>query len=251
MNALPEPSTSPEPALRGPVLDRARIRAITIDLDDTLWPIAPTIERAEKALRDWLADHAPQAVLWCEDAARQQELRRQVRVNRPDLAHDLGAQRREAIRLALLHAGEDPALDQAAFEVFYDMRQRVDLYDDALPALQFLSDRFPVVALSNGNADVDRVGIGRFFSAAISMRSAGIGKPHAPIFHAAADLAGVAVGDVLHVGDDAHLDGVGGLEAGMQVAWVNRPGGVWTPEPHVPHITVSNLTQLCAILAQD
>ena len=31
-------------------LDTARIRAITIDLDDTLWPVWPTIARAEAAL---------------------------------------------------------------------------------------------------------------------------------------------------------------------------------------------------------
>jgi FMN phosphatase YigB (HAD superfamily) len=30
------------------MLDLAKIKAITIDLDDTLWPIWPVIERAEK-----------------------------------------------------------------------------------------------------------------------------------------------------------------------------------------------------------
>ena len=29
-----------------PALDLSRIRAITLDLDDTLWPIWPTIARA-------------------------------------------------------------------------------------------------------------------------------------------------------------------------------------------------------------
>ena len=40
-------------------LDISRIRAITLDLDDTLWPIWPTIARAEAVLLDWLAEHAP------------------------------------------------------------------------------------------------------------------------------------------------------------------------------------------------
>ena len=40
-------------------LDTSRIRAITIDLDDTLWPIWPTITRAERVLLDWLTHHAP------------------------------------------------------------------------------------------------------------------------------------------------------------------------------------------------
>ena len=69
-----------------------------------------------------------------------------------------------------------PALAEPAFEVFFDARQRVEFFDDALPALEFLSSRFPVVALSNGNADVQRVGIGRHFCAAFSVTHAGRGQ---------------------------------------------------------------------------
>ena len=41
------------------MLNVSRIRAITLDLDDTLWPIWPTIERAEKVLHEWLVLNAP------------------------------------------------------------------------------------------------------------------------------------------------------------------------------------------------
>jgi FMN phosphatase YigB (HAD superfamily) len=37
------------------------------------------------------------------------------------------------------------------------------LFDDALPALEFLASRYPLVSLSNGNADVNARGIGHFF----------------------------------------------------------------------------------------
>ena len=40
------------------MLDRLKVRAITLDLDDTLWPIWPTIARAERALQDWLRARA-------------------------------------------------------------------------------------------------------------------------------------------------------------------------------------------------
>ena len=36
-----------------------RIRAITLDLDDTLWEIGPVIHRAEAKLWQWLADNYP------------------------------------------------------------------------------------------------------------------------------------------------------------------------------------------------
>ena len=42
-------------------LDLSRIRAITLDLDDTLWPVWPTIARAEAQLQSWLQQHAPAA----------------------------------------------------------------------------------------------------------------------------------------------------------------------------------------------
>ena len=36
------------------MLDIKTIKAVTLDLDDTLWPVWPAIERAEKALENWL-----------------------------------------------------------------------------------------------------------------------------------------------------------------------------------------------------
>ncbi|MFP8781002.1 HAD family hydrolase [Hydrogenophaga sp. RWCD_12] len=230
-------------------LDLSRIRAITLDLDDTLWPIWPTIKRAEQVLSTWLAQHAPTTAALGADQKTLREVREETGRTRPDLSHDLNALRRESIRTLLQRAGDDPSLAEPAFEVFFAERQRVELFDDALPALAHLSARFPVVALTNGNADVHRVGIGAHFVATIGMREFGVGKPDPRIFHAAANAAGVAPHEVLHIGDDAHLDGVGALNAGMQVAWVNRGGHAWEHAPLVPHITVSELGALCRALS--
>ena len=234
--------------LEGPGLDLSRIRAITLDLDDTLWPVWPTIARAEQVLADWLVRHAPATATQGADRQTLREVREHMGRTRPDLAHDLSALRRESIRMLLQRAGDDPALAEPAFEVFFAERQRVDLFDDALPALQRLSARWPVVALSNGNADVHRVGIGAHFVASVSAREFGVGKPDVRIFHAGAQAAGVAPHEVLHIGDDAHLDGVGALNAGMQLAWINRSGHTWGHAPLQPHITLADLGALCDTL---
>jgi hypothetical protein len=92
-----------------------------------------------------------------------------VERERPDLRHDLSGLRRESIRQALGHAGEDTALAEPAFDLFFAHRQKVDLYDDALPALEFLSARWPVIALSNGNANVHTIGLGRYFQASLNV----------------------------------------------------------------------------------
>jgi len=232
-----------------PLLDVSRIRAITLDLDDTLWPIWPTIARADAKLHAWLKEHAPVTGDLSVLPGMAREIRQKLLAERPDYANDLVALRRECIRATLVRAGDDPALAEPAFEVFFEERQRVEFYDDALPALEFLSRRFPVVALSNGNADVHRVGIGRHFRAAFSSRDLGVGKPDIRMFQTGADAAGVAMEDVLHIGDDAHLDGVGALNAGMQMAWVNRNSQTWEPTSHEPHVTVPELRSLCDLFA--
>ncbi|MBX3654425.1 MAG: HAD-IA family hydrolase [Ramlibacter sp.] len=231
------------------MLDISKIKAISLDLDDTLWPILPTIERAEKALHDWLTEHAPMAAALFSSPVALREIRDYMGANRPDLKHDLSAVRRESIRLALYRAGENPLMADEAFEVFFAARQRVDLFEDVLPALDFLAARFPLVSLSNGNADVHRVGLGAYFRAAITAREFGVGKPDPRIFHAAAGAVDVMPQDVLHVGDDVTLDALGALNAGMQAAWVNRSDHLW-PHDVEPHLTLTNLTELCELIRQ-
>jgi HAD superfamily hydrolase (TIGR01549 family) len=230
------------------MLDIARIKGISLDLDDTLWPIWPTIERAEKVLHDWLVRHAPMAAALFSSPVALREIRDHIAATRPELRSDLSAVRRESIRLALYRAGENPLLADPAFEAFFAERQRVTLFDDALPALQFLAGRYPLVSLSNGNADLTRVGLAAYFRAAISAREFGVGKPDPRIFHAAAGAVDLLPENVLHVGDDATLDVLGALNAGMQTVWLNRGDALW-PHERTPEVTVSTMTELCDLLA--
>jgi FMN hydrolase / 5-amino-6-(5-phospho-D-ribitylamino)uracil phosphatase len=227
------------------MLDIARIKAISLDLDDTLWPVLPTIERAEKVLHEWLAEHAPMAAALFSSPQALREIRDYMKANRPELKHDLSAVRRESIRLALYRAGENPLLAEQAFDVFFAERQRVTLFEDARPALEFLAARFPLVSVSNGNADLQRIGLGEFFRASICAREFGIGKPDPRIFHAAAGALDVPVESVLHVGDDTTLDMLGALNAGMQAAWLNRTEALW-PHELEPHLTMATLSELSA-----
>ena len=231
-------------------LDLKRIAAITLDLDDTLWPIWPTIERAEHVLHAWLLREAPKTAELLLTPGVLRELREATAKERSDLAHDLSALRRESIRTALQRAGEDPQLAEPAFDIFFTERQRVTLYDDALPALQWLSARYPLVAVSNGNADVERTGVGRWFRAAFNARSFGSGKPDAPIFRAAAASLGLQPHQVLHVGDDAELDVLGAQGAGMQAAWLVREERPWAHGAR-PQLIVPDLRALCVALGEQ
>ena len=230
------------------MLNPELIKVITLDLDDTLWPIAPTLERAEAMLQTWLDAAAPQTAAQWRDAGHRRALRAEVYREHAALAHDLTHLRLEMIALALRRAGEDPALAGPAFQVFFAERQRVDCYADALPALERLAGRYPLLTLSNGNADVEQAGLGQHFTAQVSARAAGVAKPDSRIFARAAEVAGVAPHEILHVGDDAELDVIGALEAGMQAVWINRHGQRWEHEALRPHLEAADLLVVCAAL---
>jgi putative hydrolase of the HAD superfamily len=220
-----------------------------------LWPVWPTIKKAEHALHDWLKTHAPNTAALLETPETMRGRRETLIAEFPHLAHDYNFLRTEAIRRSLVHGGDDPALAVVAYEVFTEARNSVEFFDDTLPALQYLAAKYPIIAVSNGTADLQRVGLGKYFKGAISAHEFGIAKPNPLIFKAAAAAVGVNVAHVLHVGDDSALDAVGALQAGMHAAWLNREGKDWPndaeykPEPHHQSLRhVKSLAELCELL---
>jgi putative hydrolase of the HAD superfamily len=200
-------------------------------------------------VREWLAEHAP-ATAARNTPATLRRWREQVGRERPELAHDLSAMRRESLRLALADAGDDPALAEPAFDLFFELRQQVRPFDEVADALARLAGRYRLVALSNGNADVSRVpGVGEHFSAALSARSLGVSKPAAQAFHAACAAVDCAPGQVLHVGDHGEHDIDGARDAGLGTVWVTRPGMPESAAPRrAPDHRVADLAELAARL---
>ena len=218
-------------------------RAITLDLDDTLWPIAPAIERAEAALDAWLLEHAPRtAERWPIEARR--ALRDQVNAAHPELAHDFTRQRLITLERMLHESGEDIALVADAFEAYFAARCEVEHYDDTLAALERLATQVPLAALSNGNACLKRIGLMHRFRFQLGAREHGQAKPAASIFHAACTRLGAAPADVLHVGDDAELDVVGAAHAGLRTCWINRRQESWSRDDVRPDLAFEHLGAL-------
>ena len=198
------------------------VHAITLDLDDTLWPFAPIGARIEHALHAWMERHSPQTAARFP-IAEMRALRERVVAEHPQHAHDLSLLRRLTIERALRDSGGDTALAEAAYAIFFGERNRVDFYPDALAALQRLSTRVPIAALSNGNADLAAIGIAGHFRFQLGAREHGAAKPDPGIFHAACARLGVEPRYVLHVGDDAWMDVGGAHRAGLRSCWINRP----------------------------
>ena len=222
------------------------ITTLSFDLDDTLWPVRPVIMGAERALRAWLDEHYPR-IGETLDRDAISALRRAVVAAEPGRAHDLTWVRKRVLGLMAEHAGYDASLVEPAFEVFDHHRNRVTFFDDALPALEQLSRRYRLVSLSNGNASLSKTGLDRFFHAGVSARDAGNAKPHPDMFRFAERASGAAAGEILHVGDDPHLDVQGARDAGQRAVWVNRDARDW-PEELAPATEVNDLLALVRLL---
>ncbi len=205
-----------------PETSTPRIQLITLDLDDTLWPVVPTLVAAEAVLHDWLLERAP-ATAARFDAAAHRDLRTALLRERQDLAHDMNWLRTEGLRRAMVASGDPPALADAAFEVFYAARQRVTLYGEVVPVLERWRQRHRLVAITNGNADIGRIGIGHLFDSCLSAHEVGFAKPDPRLFLAACEQAGVAPAAALHIGDDLELDVRAARSAGLGAAWLRRP----------------------------
>ena len=217
--------------------------AVSLDLDDTLWPIWPSIERAEQALDAFLRANCPRTA----DAFpihRMRRLREQIAAEHPQHAHDFTHQRMLSLQRALELAGDDAAHADPAFEAFYASRNAVEFFPDALDALRRIAAKRPVAALTNGNADLRRIGIDAHFRCFVSARDHGHAKPDTPIFHATCERLGVGPADVQHVGDDPVLDVHGAHRAGMRSCWINRRDERWPaglPRPDLEFATLSGL----------
>jgi putative hydrolase of the HAD superfamily len=224
-----------------------KIRALSFDLDDTLWPIGPTLANAEAALLAWFTKNTPKALSIYQDTALVSDIREVVKSQFKDKMHDLSAIRKELIREVLLRADEPTSGVDHAFHAFFQARQSVQLYPDVIAALDKLSERFQLVPLSNGNADIEQVGLGQYFAHAISAQEFGVAKPDPRIFQHTADCLKLQAEEILHIGDDAYTDIVGAQGLQMPCVWINREERAWPGTGACP-VTVKDLSELVSML---
>jgi len=222
-------------------------RAVSLDLDNTLWDTPPVLVRAEAVLRRWLEAEMP-ALAQRYDPGALTALRLEVLAGEPARAHDLSWIRTEALRRAARASGYADTHADRAFEVFLSARNDIEPFDEVRAALAWLAARLPLYAVTNGNACVHRVGLGAHFAGAVDPVRAGAAKPDPRIFAELVALASVAPASILHVGDDPEADVEGARRAGLVSVWMNRTGAPWVAPFAPPDHEISNLDGLMVLV---
>jgi putative hydrolase of the HAD superfamily len=224
------------------------IRTITLDLDDTLWEIHPVIRRAEEHLYAWLGENYPR-ITEQFDRAAMREIRARVLQEHADRAHDLTFLRQTVLMEVATASGYREFLIDEAFAVFDEVRNDVEMFPESRPALLALRERFTLIAVTNGNANLEKIGIGDLFDGHINAAMVGAAKPERPIFDAAVQAGGAAAEQTLHVGDHPLYDVHGAREAGLRTVWVNRGGDDWPDEYIRPDVEVQHVGELAGIVS--
>lgn len=225
------------------------IRLITFDLDDTLWDVRPVLHSAELTLREWLARHTPDLNDFSVEALG--AIRRTLLDAQPELRHRISELRRRILCHALEEAGyprdEACELAEQAFQVFLEARHAVQLFPEVHPTLELLANHYSLGVLTNGNADVRRLGLADYFDFTLCAEELGVGKPDPRPFCEALKRAGVAAEHAVHIGDHPSDDIGGAQRAGMRAIWFNPTGGPWQDDGH-PDAVIGNLAELPVLL---
>ena len=219
------------------------IRVIAFDLDDTLWKVGPVITRAELILADWLEKEVPG---YAYEPSKLKPVGEILLNADPTLSYRLTAFRQKVIETSLLsYLDSRGAASHAkdAMEIFLTARNEVKFFEGALDTLRKIAQTFQLGAITNGNADIHRLGLNDCFSFAFSAEEVGAPKPAADLFHAALSHTGCVPTQMVYVGDDPVKDIDAANELGLHTVWM-RSKGRYAKGQTNPNETIDDIRDL-------
>lgn len=222
------------------------IRCVTFDLDDTLWSCEPTILNAEQALYSWLQNRYPRITQQYSFEGLKEQRAAYGKVH-PELAHDVTALRRQSLAELAKEFDYSPELASEGLVLFRKFRNRVTFFDDAFATIGALKKHFKIGAITNGNADLDIIGVRDKFDFVVTAEKAGAAKPDKKIFQYAQNQVQLASNQIVLVGDSPHVDMLGARLSGWRAIWFNPQKVPWL-EKMKPDAEVQQLNQLRALL---
>ncbi|GEN28585.1 hydrolase [Halovibrio variabilis] len=211
------------------------LKAITFDLDDTLWDNHGVMARTEEGHYRWLLEalaawhdtrQEPILKLTHDDGGydylqRRQQLAKQV----PERRGDFTWLRLRALEAQLETQGlpRSAALmwAAAAMNEFHRLRVQVTPHPEAAGLLTALAERYQLAAITNGNIHLQRQPLAAYFPVAIAAGELLAPKPDPTPFLTALSRLNVAPECAMHVGDSWQEDVLPAQQLGMHAVWIS------------------------------
>ncbi|GAM56336.1 2-haloalkanoic acid dehalogenase [Vibrio ishigakensis] len=229
------------------------IKAMTFDLDDTLYDNHPVIRNLERELRSWLVTRFPELDRF--EATDWMAFKRKAINSHPDLKHDVTKAREKQLSLVFQSIGvAEEEIAEAVSDTMhqvYLLRNEFEVPESSIETLKQLSKIIPLVAITNGNVDLEKIGIAKYFQLVLKAGPNGKAKPSKDLFQKASDFLDLDPEHILHVGDHLISDVSGAKRAGFQAAWFNdKPRTLTTADkPSVlPDVEISYIPHLLKLI---
>lgn len=201
----------------------SKIKTISFDGDGTLWDFEKVMRHSLNHVLRELEEIDIQAanMLTIE---RMIEIRNRVAAELKGRVTNLEKVRLEAFRQTLAKIGRpNDELASHLNEIYLKHRFKdIELFDDVLPTLNALREKYTLGLLSNGNSYPERCGLEGIFQFVVFSQDHGIEKPDPRLFLIALNEAECSKRELLHVGDSLQDDVVGAANAGIRCVWLNR-----------------------------
>lgn len=226
-----------------------QIAALTFDLDDTLYDNHPVIRRTEQESLACVRNYHP--ALRAFSGSDFEQLRLALRQAEPEIYHDVTEWRRRTLVQVMLNAGltlaQAAAGASVAMDSFAKWRSRIDVPREVCETLKKLAQKWPLAAITNGNARPESFGLDHYFRFVLRAGPDGRAKPYSDMYHLAARRLNVPIAQILHVGDDVITDVAGAMSSGMQACWINLKNDDLRHNDAsrlLPHVEISRLASL-------
>lgn len=239
------------------------VKAISFDLDDTLYSNKPVMQSIEKKMIAYFS----QLPILKSIIPKQHKVldvkfwyffRSQAILKQPDLANDVVQVRLVSYQLGFVSLGltekmaEEEA--QSALKYFIALRSDFTVPERSKTLLATLSEKYPLIAISNGNVDTEVIGLSQYFKHIYHAGWQNDGrllkqKPASDMFALACQQLAISRSQLLHVGDCGNADIKGALMAGCQTVWLSCYD-VGKPITVLPHVELNELSLFEHVLPQ-
>lgn len=236
--------------------DAAKVKALSFDLDDTLYDNHPVIKRAEEIFAVYLQNryHLPPGFgsdsFWSAIKLAQGFIHPEFKEDVTKLRVHTLYEGFKALNRPLPRGIKEA---EELVDYFVAIRSKAKVPASSFKLLSQLREHYPVAALSNGNSDLNISGLFQSFD--YNLRPSFLGlkaKPHADLFNTYASMLNIKPENILHIGDEPYSDVHGAVYAGCQCAWLYRGFAGDSPglgEIRVlPHVALFNLGELKELL---
>ena len=201
------------------------IKAISFDADGTLWDFEKVMRHSLHEVLLELESIDPEARVLL-DIDTMIAIRDRVFDDLSRSVTNLEVIRLEAFKRTLQHIRKpNEAVASHLNQVYLKHRfEDIELFDDVIPTLTALRQKYTIGLLSNGNTLPERCGLAGVFAFVVFSQQYGVRKPDPRIFHIALEKAGCSRHELVHVGDSVENDIFGAGNAGIKGVWLNRSG---------------------------